>query len=88
MPFPSPGDLPDPEIKCRSSALHVDSLPSEPPGCGGFDLLWSACGGRSGGRLVTFPEGCLALRVDCHGWHLDVYNPRSLPLPDEGVPLN
>jgi len=31
LPFPSPGDLPDPGIKPRSSALQVDSLPTEPP---------------------------------------------------------
>ena len=31
-PFPSPGDLPSPEIKLGSSALQADSLPSEPPG--------------------------------------------------------
>ena len=30
--FPSPGDLPDPEIKPRSPALQADSLLSEPPG--------------------------------------------------------
>ena len=32
LPFPSPGDLPDPGIKPGSPALQVDSLPSEPPG--------------------------------------------------------
>ena len=32
LPFPSPGDLPDPEIKPRSPALQADALPSEPPG--------------------------------------------------------
>ena len=32
MPVPSPGDLPDPEIKPGSPALQADSLPSEPPG--------------------------------------------------------
>jgi len=32
LPFPSPGDLPDPGIKFRSPALQVDSLTSEPPG--------------------------------------------------------
>ena len=32
MPFPSPGDLPNPGIEPRSPALWVDSLPSEPPG--------------------------------------------------------
>ena len=32
LPFPSPGDLPNPGIEPRSPALQVDSLPSEPPG--------------------------------------------------------
>ena len=32
LPCPPPGDLPNPGIKDRSSALQVDSLPSEPPG--------------------------------------------------------
>ena len=27
LPFPSPGDLPDPEVKPGSSALQADSLP-------------------------------------------------------------
>ena len=31
-PFPSPGDLPNPGIKTRSSALRVDSLQAEPQG--------------------------------------------------------
>ena len=32
LPFPSPGDLPDPGIKPRSPTLQGDALPSEPPG--------------------------------------------------------
>ena len=32
LPFPSPGDLPDPGIEPRSPALQADSLPTEPPG--------------------------------------------------------
>jgi len=32
LPFPSPGDLPNPGIKPRSPALQVDALPSEPSG--------------------------------------------------------
>ena len=32
LPFPSPGDLPDPRIKPRSHALQADALTSEPPG--------------------------------------------------------
>ena len=30
LPFPSPGDLPDPGIEPRSPALQADALPSEP----------------------------------------------------------
>ena len=32
LPFPSPGDLPDPGIEPRSPALQADTLTSEPPG--------------------------------------------------------
>ena len=32
LPYPSPGDLSDPEIEPRSPALQADSLPSEPTG--------------------------------------------------------
>ena len=31
LPFPSPGDLPDPGIKPRSPALQVDAFTPEPP---------------------------------------------------------
>ena len=32
LPFPSPGDLPNPGIKPGSPALKAGTLPSEPPG--------------------------------------------------------
>ena len=32
LPFPSPGNLPDPGIELGSPELQVDSLPSELPG--------------------------------------------------------
>ena len=32
LPFPSPGDLPNPGIEPGSPALQVDALLSEPPG--------------------------------------------------------
>ena len=35
LPFPSPGDLPNPGIECRSPALQADVLPSEPQGMTG-----------------------------------------------------
>ena len=31
LPFPSPGDLPDPGIEPGSPMLQADSLPSKPP---------------------------------------------------------
>ena len=33
LPFPSPGDLPNPGIEPGSPALQADTLPSEPPFC-------------------------------------------------------
>ena len=32
LPFPSPGDLPNPGIELRSPTLEADALTSEPPG--------------------------------------------------------
>ena len=32
VPFPSPGDLPDPGIEPKSPGLQADALPSEPQG--------------------------------------------------------
>ena len=32
LPFPSPGDLPDPGFEPGSPTLQADALPSEPPG--------------------------------------------------------
>ena len=39
LPFPSPGDLPDPGIEPGSPSLWADSLPSEPPGKPNFSKL-------------------------------------------------
>ena len=38
LPFPPPGDLPDPGIKPMSPALQANFLPTEPPG-----KPWSSC---------------------------------------------
>ena len=42
LPFPSPGDLPDPGIEPGSPTLQADALPSEPPGkpqCNGLGSM-------------------------------------------------
>ena len=38
LPFPSPGDLPDPGTELVPSALQTDSLLSEPPERPGFNF--------------------------------------------------
>ena len=40
LPFPSPGDLPDPGFKPRCPALQADSLPSELQGHPWLHVLW------------------------------------------------
>ena len=32
LPFPTPGDLPNPGMESRSPAVQADALTSEPPG--------------------------------------------------------
>ena len=39
LPFPSPGDLPNPGIEPGSPTLQADALPSEPPG-NYIGLVW------------------------------------------------
>ena len=38
LPFPSPGDLPDPGIEPGSPALRAEALPSEAPGKIGYSI--------------------------------------------------
>ena len=38
LPFPSPGDLPDPGIKPTSPTLQADTLTSAPPGKPQFQI--------------------------------------------------
>ena len=38
LPFPSPGDLPNPGIEPGSPALQADALLSEPPGKPNYDI--------------------------------------------------
>ena len=45
LPFPSPGDLPNPGMKPRYPALEADALPSKLPGkpfCIGSVILWTS----------------------------------------------
>ena len=68
LPFPSPGDLPNPGIEPGSPALQADSLPSEPTGKPekwvlspnvGFGWLWTLVNGPSPPPQIL-PATCLA----------------------------
>ena len=48
LPFPSPGDLPDPGFEHRSLALQADSLLSEPPGKPKTTLRYAPHHGQNG----------------------------------------
>jgi len=54
LPFPSPGDLPDPEIKLGSPALQEDSIPSELPGTNILMLFQYKCVTKTLGMKGNF----------------------------------
>ena len=43
LPFPSPGDLPDPGIAPGSPTLQADALPSEPAGKPQYRRMYIMC---------------------------------------------
>ena len=53
LPFPSPGDLPDPRIEPRSPALEADTLTSEPPGKPFYRSDEITCSAYSTGKEMT-----------------------------------
>ena len=54
LPFPSPGDLPNPGIEPRSPALQVDSLPSKPLGKPKNHRRENILGRKEGKELLNF----------------------------------
>ena len=46
LPFPSPGDLPDPGIEPRPPTLQADTLPYEPPGKPWLQTAGPLCNGE------------------------------------------
>ena len=71
LPFPSPGDLPNPGIKPRSPTLQVDALPSEPPGydkprwCTRKERHYFACK-----SLYSQSDGFSGVMYGCESWTL------------------
>ena len=68
LPFPSPGDLPDPGIEPGSPTLQADSLPSEPPGKSGTRKTR----GRINGSLLELGHinsSLLASKEELYGFY-------------------
>ena len=66
MPFPSPGDLPDPGIEPRSPTLQADVLTSEPHAAAAAKLLQSCltlCDPIAGGPPGSPVPGILQART-------------------------
>ena len=61
LPFPSPGDLPDPGIEPQSPALQADALLSEPPGKSWAPKNWCF--------WTVVLEKTLESPLDCKGIH-------------------
>ena len=71
LPFPSPGDLPDPGIKPRSPALQADALSSEPPLQGKGETEGMHVGEEEGPQKDLSSPGWKRPRQDsgaCRGW--------------------
>ena len=54
LPFPAPGDLPNPGVKPRFPALQVDSLATEPP------RAYTSLTTLAGNHLLT----CVSAKLD------------------------
>ena len=76
LPFPSPGDLPNPGIKPSSPALQVDSLPAEPPGKQRESCSVYTVHGILQARVLEW--GAIAFS--------DVRVQRALKLDNQGIP--
>ena len=63
LPFPSPGDLPDPGNELGSPALQADPLPSEPPEklYKEIDPLICCGGGKKKKSMITWRDSLTML---------------------------
>ena len=88
LPFPSPGDLPDPGIKPGSPTLEADALTSEPPGKPSNPNISPLHGkGMSylvggGGFDPHFPPGCNLSKKDPEGKEFRCFLSPSSPGPE------
>ena len=75
LPFPSPGDLPDPGIELGSSALQADSVPAEPPG---NPIVWYRCSLKLWKWVSSARDGVSLEELISEGWSPGLPNIRGL----------
>ena len=69
LPFPSPGDLPNPGIEPGSPALQAHSLPPEPA----WEPLFAVSGGSSPGAMHGRLTAVAPLLASRSLWGMQVY---------------
>ena len=74
LPFPSPGDLPDPGIQPRSPTSQVDSLPFEPSGKPPHNSIYLSSVQFS---CSVMSDSCNPMTAVCHA-SLSITNSQSL----------
>ena len=85
LPFPSPGDLPDPGIEPRSPAVEADALPSEPPGfrcrVGLFIQLFSCLAALKSRIYILYGKAIVGFAgsLDCKASAYNAGDPGSIP---------
>ena len=77
LPFPSPGDLPNPGIKRGSSALQTDTLLSEPPGKPSANI-------RPSYKFMSSVAGKYKLLVQLPSCSCE----KNFPIPPRAFPLS
>ena len=88
LPFPSPGDLPDPGVKPGSPTLQADALPSEPPGKPTYIYIQNHRLYNSDKTELDCPRRCIKhkCKVQCifTKWtYSRVNNPNITSTPDD-----
>ena len=71
LPFPSPGDLPNPGIEPGSPTLQTDALPSEPPKPSSEQTVCEEGTERPMPRNSPPPAGGPTVQVSSHTVHLE-----------------
>ena len=88
LPFPSPGDLPNPGMEPRSPTLQANSLPAEPQGKHIPSLCPWDSPGKNTGVGCHFHLQCMKVKSErkVAQLYLTLRDPMDCSLPGSSVP--